>query len=109
MNRIRIVKPERFKHEALFDKESDQSRLSLRSMLNEVRGRKDQEIAKLLGFNSIGTTHSVKQVCLHGIPELMRALDRHQLSIDKASKFAKLPSEQQLAVIQLRAQEKERA
>ena len=97
-----LVKPQEH------DKENDQNNLSLRSMLNEVRGRKDQEIAKLLGFNSIGTCHSVKQVCLHGIPELMRALDYHQLSVAKANKFAKLPSEQQLAFIQLRNQEKER-
>jgi hypothetical protein len=77
-------------------------------MLNEVKGRKDQKIAKILGFNSIGTYHSVKQVCSYGTPELMRTLDNHQLSIAEASKFAKLPSEQQLAFIQLKSQKEKR-
>lgn len=67
---------------------NNQSDVECCSKWDEVVGRKDEKIARLLGFSSKTTYHRAKQVYLQGNLELIRALDKGELSIAKAAKHA---------------------
>ncbi|MBP9728650.1 MAG: hypothetical protein KBD23_00705, partial [Gammaproteobacteria bacterium] len=62
-------------------------------------GRKDIFIAKILGY-STNTYYRAKQVYLHGIPELIQAMDLKKVRINKAYTLSKLNEIEQTDWIQ---------
>lgn len=61
----------------------------------EVKGRKDIEVAKLLGY-STNTYYRGKQVYRYGISELIDAMNDKSLRIGAAAKIAKFPKKEQI-------------
>ena len=77
------------------DEENDKNSTPLRPILDEVTGRKDKKIAKLMKFNSKSTYHNAKQVFSQGSLSLINQLDQQIISIHKAFKMSKSPEAEQ--------------
>jgi hypothetical protein len=54
-------------------------------------GKTERIAATMAGFSSRDTYRRAKKVVLRGIPELIKAMDRQQLSPNRAAKIAQLP------------------
>ena len=68
--------------------------------LDEVIGRKDSHIAKILGFGSKSTYHNLKTVYRKGVLELMQALNEGKIAIETAARMAVHPQAQQFEQLQ---------
>lgn len=82
------------------DEENDKNSTSLRPILDEVKGRKDKKIAKLMKFCSKSTYHNAKQVFSQGSLPLINQLDQRIISIHKAFKISKSPEAEQIKCIE---------
>lgn len=71
---------------------------------DEVQERKDEKLARVSGFTSKDAYHRIKQVCCHGIPELLKALNHYQLSVSAAATIAELPKTEQKVQLELKPQ-----
>ncbi len=80
-------------------KKSDKS-YTPRPPVDEVCGRKDIRIAEILAFGCKSTYHNAKHVCFYGIPELIHAMNRKQITITEAAKLSKQTHAEQRAWIQ---------
>ena len=74
--------------------------VSLCPALDEVIGRKDSHIAKILGLGSKSTYHNLKTVCRKGVLELMQALNEGKIAIEAAARIAVHPQAQQFEQLQ---------
>ncbi len=77
------------------NEENDKNSTPLRPILDEVKGRKDKKIAKLMKFHSKSTYHNAKQVFSQGSLPLINQLDQQIISIHKAFKISKSPEAEQ--------------
>ncbi len=68
--------------------------------LDEVIGRKDSHIAKILGFGSKSTYHNLKTVYRKGVLELMQPLNEGKIAIETAARMAVHPQAQQFEKLQ---------
>ncbi len=68
--------------------------------LDEVIGRKDTHIAKILGLGSKSTYHNLKTVCRKGVFELIQALNEGKIAIETAARMAVHPQAQQFEQLQ---------
>jgi len=82
------------------DEENDKNSTALRPILDEVKGRKDKKIAKLMKFHSKSTYHNAKQVFLQGALSLINQLDQKIISIHKAFRIFKSAEAEQIKCIE---------
>lgn len=64
------------------------------------QGRTDEKIAKLSGFPSKNICRYAKKVVLHGIPELIKAMNQKDISAYSAYQVSHLPQDIQRELVQ---------
>jgi hypothetical protein len=67
-----------------------------------VEGRKEDYIAKILGFTSRDTYRRIKKICLQGNPALIEAVNEQRIPIKTGAKIAELPISQQIIPVPLK-------
>ena len=76
-------------------KEKKDSKQELRLNLDEVKGRTDQFVAKVLKFSSKMQFRQLEQIYQYGCAELIELVDQNKLAISKGASLAKLSHQEQ--------------
>lgn len=79
----------------LQNKEKQDSKQELRLNLDEVKGRTDQFVAKVMKFSSKMQFRQLEQIYQYGCDELIELVDQNKLAISKGASLAKLSYQEQ--------------